>query len=601
MTRLRRLAGVTVTLVVLIAGCTPSPSAPPSSRSSADGSPPVGSFTPNGPQPVSGGTLRVLGTSDTDYLDPNISYYPLGYAYFRQFARQLYSWPAVAGQTATVVPDLATAMPDVDATGTIYTVTIRRGAEWNTSPPRQVTAADVVRGVEMTCNPAQAFGGLPEFEALIAGMQQFCRRFAAVHPQPGDIDAFLQRNVLPGVTVGSDPQQVMFQLNHPANDFVDMLAMPAFSPRPRELQRFLPGSPEEAQQTVSDGPYQVVDYRPGRRIVFGRNPSWRAETDPVRHAYVDRIVIGMTSDPVDAIRTLESGRGPGDLAWFGVFGDQLKALIKAHDPRLQVDPEVETDPFLVFNTVSPNNHGALQNPNVRRAISYAIDRQKLARIAGAVTPASLLTHVLPPGVLGSEPFDPYPYDPGKAEAMLQAAHAAHLKLTVLYRPTAATQINVLRELQRELGRVDVRLKGFVSNEEFPTRYLEDPGSARQGVWDVALTGWVADWPGNAASGFFRSLFDGRVLPPESYDSGLYDNPAVSALIDRAEAAPIDEAPDLWHQADEMVMADAPIYPLVQPSIAFYVPDRVHNAVFLPALGEFDLTNVWLDRTSTGQG
>ena len=45
-----------------------------------------------------------------------------------------------------------------------YTVTIRTGAMWNTSPPRQVTAADAVLGLKRSCNPVQPFGGLPDFE-----------------------------------------------------------------------------------------------------------------------------------------------------------------------------------------------------------------------------------------------------------------------------------------------------------------------------------------------------------------------------------------------------------------------------------------------------
>src|SRR5436190_7357691 len=95
--------------------------------------------------PTPGGTLNVLGASDTDYLDPNISYYPIGFSLFRQFSRQLYSYAAVAGQTDRAVPDLATDMPTISSDGLTYTVTIRAGAMWNTAPARQVTAADVVR------------------------------------------------------------------------------------------------------------------------------------------------------------------------------------------------------------------------------------------------------------------------------------------------------------------------------------------------------------------------------------------------------------------------------------------------------------------------
>ena len=104
---------------------------------------------------VKGGTLNMLGQSDIDYMDPNISYYSIGYLGLREWSRQLFTYPATPGKTTTAVPDLATQMPTtsnggVSADGKTYTITIRKGAKWDTSPARQVTAADVVRGVKRT-------------------------------------------------------------------------------------------------------------------------------------------------------------------------------------------------------------------------------------------------------------------------------------------------------------------------------------------------------------------------------------------------------------------------------------------------------------------
>ena len=130
--------------------------------------------------PKSGGTLTMLGTGDVDYMDPNISYYSIGYLGLRLWARSLYTYPAIQGQTTTLVPDLATAMPVISDGGLKYAITIRTGAKWNTTPARQVTAADEVLGVKRTCNPVQPFGGSPDFSALIVGYASFCAGFAKV-------------------------------------------------------------------------------------------------------------------------------------------------------------------------------------------------------------------------------------------------------------------------------------------------------------------------------------------------------------------------------------------------------------------------------------
>src|SRR5262245_7434066 len=102
--------------------------------------------------PVRGGTLHMLGVGDVDYMDPNISYYSGGYVALRLWSRQLVTYPAVAGKATTDVPDLATELPTmanggISKDGLTWKFTIRTGAMWNTTPPRQVTAADEVRGV----------------------------------------------------------------------------------------------------------------------------------------------------------------------------------------------------------------------------------------------------------------------------------------------------------------------------------------------------------------------------------------------------------------------------------------------------------------------
>jgi peptide/nickel transport system substrate-binding protein len=116
---------------------------------------------------VAGGTLNLLGAGDIDYMDPNVSYYSVGYLNLRMWARQLFTYPAVPDQTTEPVPDLAAEIPTMDnggvsADGLTYTITLRDGVSWNSSPERPVVAADFVRGVKRTCNPGSAVRRDPE-------------------------------------------------------------------------------------------------------------------------------------------------------------------------------------------------------------------------------------------------------------------------------------------------------------------------------------------------------------------------------------------------------------------------------------------------------
>jgi peptide/nickel transport system substrate-binding protein len=62
--------------------------------------------------------------------------------------------------------------------------------------------------------------------------------------------------------------------------------------------------------------------------------------------------------------------------------------------------------------------------------------------------------------------------------------------------------------------------------------------------------------------------------------------AVSGKIGRRKLA-VSEDPD------QAVMKDAPFYPIVNPNQPLYHASYVHNAVYVPAIQQFDPTNVWL--------
>lgn len=325
--------------------------------------------------PQKGRTLNILSSTDTDYLDPNVTYYSFGYAMVRPWARGLYAYQGAEGKQFQVIPDVATGLPDISADGKTYKITIQNGVFWNTSPKRQVNAADVVRGIKTACNPAQPFGGLPDFNFLIQGYEKFCSGFAKVANNAGAIANYTEHTNLPGVTVDpSNPLTVVIHLTQPASFFTSMLALPTFSPRPKEMDSYVPASTQEAQHTIADGPYQVQSYQPTKQITFVRNPVWDANTDHVRKAYVDKITVNMTvTDRSVGLKQQQAGSPTADLCELCVGPTDLPGLL--NDPGLSVQSEVASNPYVIFNTQSPNNNRALANVKVRQALSYALNRK----------------------------------------------------------------------------------------------------------------------------------------------------------------------------------------------------------------------------------
>ncbi len=596
-------AGLAV-LALLAAACGGSSSTGGTSSSSGSSALGLQGLNAGSGTPKSGGTLNMLGQGDVDFFDYNISYYSIGYLAQRAWIRGLYAYPATPGQTTAPAPDLATAAPVVSDGGLKYTITIRTGAMWNSSPARQVTAADAVLGLKRSCNPVQPFGGLPDFESLIVGYQTFCTDFAKAAPTVAGIKAYIDSHQISGVTASG--QTLTYTLTHPATYFPDMLTLDAFNPAPVESLNYLPASAAAAQHTIADGPYQATSYTPTRQIVFTRNPAWKASSDPIRKAYVDKIVISETGNQASVQQQLQTNTASAGMEFdafppVGAVPGLVHQMQQGLTQNMNLGPQYSSNPFLVFNEVSPNNGGALAKVEVRQALSYGIDRDHLVSDAGGPVVSPPVTHVLPTGINGSQDlpsgYDPYPYNPSKAKSMLAAAgYKNGLTLTLLYRPDSTISAKMAQTLQSDLSKIGVTVKLLsATSADFYVKYLEVPTVAKRGVWDMALAGWGPDWYGDAALSYFGPLFNGAAAyPPVGSDYGFYNDPAVNSLIAKgASASSTSAAATIWAQADEAVMKDAAFYPIVSPLQPNYHASYVHNAVFVPALQQFDPTNVWL--------
>ncbi len=559
-------------------------------------------------EPVKGGTLNMLGSGDVDYLDQNISYYSIGNQALRMFARQLFANPAIEGKTTTAAPDIATEIPTegnggISQDGLTYTIKLRQGVKWDTSPPRDVVAADVVRGVKRTCNPAQPFGGLPDFQTLLEGFNDYCQGFAKVPANASAIAKYINDTDLPGV-VAKDDYTVVFTLTHPATYFVDMLTMNAFDPAPEEILKYVPGSTKLGQNQVANGPYKIDSYDPTKSIVLSRNPAWDASTDPIRKAYVDKIVINETVSQESTQQQLQTGTASADME-FNNFPppSQLPQLIASNDPNLNLGPTDSSNPYIWFNQRSPNNNKAMADVKVRQALEYAINRDNIIQVLGGPQVNTPLTHVLPKGIQGSEDFDLYPYDTDKAKQLLQeAGHGSGLTIKFLYNTDSEGAQKTFATVQQDLSKVGIKVTGVPSpSADLFTKYLQSPSVADNGSWDVTSSGWGPDWYGNAALSYFGPLFNGKAaFPPIGSNFGFYESSKTDALIEKASTATdLQESLDAWAAADRQVMEDAAFFPITDPKQANYHADQVNNAIYLSTIQNFDPTNVWLDENMQG--
>ena len=552
--------------------------------------------------PVRGGTLTILGQSDVFNLDTVSAYYTVSSFLERMFARQLFGFPVASTFPAeeVVTPDVATVIPTtsnggISDGGKTYTVHIKQGVMWDTSPSRQVTSDDFVREFKMLCNPASPVGAPGYFETTIVGMATYCSNFAKVKDTVSAVDAYETGTSLSGVSA-PNASTLVFHLMEPSSDFLDILTLGFDSARPVEYMKYLPDSAQFRQNTLSDGPYQITSYTPGKGYTLDRNPAWEQSTDTLRHAYVDKIIIteGLTAENVQE----QLQAGTGDLEWDVTPPTQDLPGLEGSS-NLVIGPPgndyVSLNLYMALNQYA----GPFTNRLVREAAAYAVDKNAIVQIAGGPKIAGVADQPIIPGNTGYIPgYNPYPDnngngDPAKAKALLKQAGYPHgVNIKLLY-STTPPMPRFAVSLQSSLGLAGFHVT-FVPETQasFYGSYLENPSTSKRDVWDIAPPGWIPDWFGNNGRSTLEPLF--TVPGNGSNDFGGYNSPTTDSIVGKALAAPSTGASaSLWSQAERQIMHDVAAVPVEYQKWPVYHSSAVQGCTFwFPGLN-CDPTNIWL--------
>ncbi len=525
--------------------------------------------------------LRFLGPGDPDHLDWDSAYYVRPGQLLRLMTRQLFSYPASDTlsdpQSALIpVPDVALELP-TKANGGVsedhctYTIRLRDGVLWDTTPPREVTAGDFVRGIKRVAYPRGA-DARPYFTSTIVGMAEYCSSFESnrsARAAADDVDQLRELNDVAGLQA-LDDKRLQIRLTRPANDFLNILAMGFASAAPVEYDRWARDDPAFRRSLISNGPYRLAQCSPdSEEIWLEHNPVWRQDCDPIRQQKIDLICVHAPAQSIKgSLREIAAENL--DLAWSFTIISWAKPTASSDNHFPHNYPGFTLNPYLVFNLQSPNQRGAIRDRKVRQAIAYAIDKRAIGAILDRLPGvATLPLHsVIPPGGVGYRSFNPYPTiddrgNPDRArEFLVEAGYAEGLTLIAVVRDIGL-HLEVMRSIANDVRRCGIELQLRICDPaEYYGRLLSDPAKGKAGLWDIAEPGWTPDWFGNNGRATVRPLFQTNPNPG-TFNYGHYSNSTVDRLISEAlgETDP-SLCADLWHQVDRHIMADLPVVPIL---------------------------------------
>ena len=433
--------------------------------------------------------------------------------------------------------------------GLVWTFTMRDGLKW--SDGSDLTAKDFEYSFKRLAAPDTAAPYAETVVGMIDGYEDAIGNPDAdgnTTTEP-DFDAL-------NVVASEDGKTLTVTLSYPCAYFDKLAAFAAMSP----VQQATVEANGDAWCTAPDtyvcnGPYYISQWVPSERIVLTKNPNYVGGWDSSK-IVSDTITLLLLEDSSAVYAAYNSGEAQ---LVKDVPTDEIPSLTKAEDGG-----DFYVDTILGTYYISLNDQKEpFTDPNVRKALSLAIDRDYVANtiMQGTYTPAY---NLVGPGIVDESGMfydnanDGKTYISDDYEANLEAAKQALADAgypngegfpTIEYSTNdAGYHTPVAEYLQQAWGELGITVN--INKVEWasftPLR--------RAGDYDASRNGWVMDYndPSNMLELFTTS---------NGNNDGKYSSVDFDAAIEASKVADKSVHFQKLHEAEDILMNDYACIPI----------------------------------------
>lgn len=448
-----------------------------------------------------GGTFRISFFAQSfDHVDPALAYSAPGWALLETVCARLMTYPdKPPPEGFRLVPEVAAAYPRVSHDRKTYTFTLRSGFRFSNGT--RVRASAFARAINRTLAPGMNSPAV-QYTRDIAGAQ--------------DVLAGRRTTAAGAVARGNT---LVVKFTRPVPDFPAQTTMPFFCAVPPGL----PVDPEGVGAFPAAGPYFISEYVRGRRIVLSRNRFYRG----TRPHHVDRFVVDLTADsPEEVLDRIERGEADGSAGVpFAVYTDAARGLVGRYGINRS---QFYVKPGLSFVAYALNVSRPLfrDNPRLRRAINFAVDRPAVRRAFGGRLASSLTDQYLPPALPAFRNARIYPLNGADLRTARSLARGnTRGGKAVLYAPDRPIPLAAAQVVRQNLARIglDVEVKGIPPPAYFSRLQAPDE------PFDIAHLSWAADYADPFS--FVNLQFDGRFIGGSN--NSRFNSPTYNRLMRQA--------------------------------------------------------------------
>lgn len=515
-------------------------------------------------------TLNLGLGDDVKSLDPALCYDTVSNTVMPLAMESLFEYHYLK-RPLELQPLLAEAMPTVSKDKKTYTIKLKKGVLWQDDAAfpngkgRELKASDFTYAWKRMLIPELQSPGTWIFDGKVVGWEAFRKKI--VEAKGADREKLLQEPVEGMQT--PDDYTIVIKLTQPYPQLLNVLAMGFGAPVAKEVTDKY-GQQGLTQRMVGTGPFRLVSYVAGSKVILEKSPTFRGQTYPAEGdeeaktmgllapagqalPFAERIEFQIIkqSQPIwlqFMKGNLDAAGIPKDNFDAAIVNNELKPELKNKGIHLQKSEEAVIW-YLNFNMKDKVVGG--NNANLRKAISMAVNREEYIQkfLNGRGVKATSIVPRVIAGYTGrTELVNDYNVEKAK-EFLAKAGYPGGKGLPVLkfdLRGSDTSAKQSAEYIQKSLEVIGVKMD--IITNTFPA-YLE---KEKNGNLQFFLGGWNADFPD--AENFLFLLSSKNVAPGPNASN--YVNPAFDRLYDQMAAmSPSPARNEVIRKAEEIAFND----------------------------------------------
>lgn len=497
--------------------------------------------------------------------------------------------------TLLVEPELAKSW-EISADAKTYTFHLRTDAYFHDDPcfpngkGRKFVAADAKYSLERVCDPKTLTSGYWIFQGIVEGADDYFNR---------DSLAKLGKNItgVSGFEATNDSTFVVHLvrpfapfLEHLTTSFGFIIAREAVEKYGKDL----------FQHPVGTGAFVFVSWKPDEEILLKRNPHyWQKDSAGNQLPLLDEVRFTMIKDDKTLFANFDRGTQDEDITLPTESFQQIvtpdKTLTAEYTKKgYQLQHITAMNSFFIdILCTSPQ----YSNMALRRAMSFAVDRERIVKYVLKNMPHSAAHNFIVPPAFSSYPISDVhgiAFNSDSAHYWLKAAGYGDgkplaIKLAVYNEPSQMQIAQAIQEMWK------VNLGAAVELQVMQSGQLLD--ESEDGKLDVWVTRWYADYPEIEN---FLNLVYGRLVPPSAsmksypnstrWNSEAFNKPFAEALQTTDDTKRLK----LYAEAENAAAYEAPCIPLFYQEHYRLLQPWVRDNPLDP-MNRIDLKYVWLDK------